>query len=190
MATTEHKEHREKLTAEGRGGTRMPYFQNGEAQSRLLAELESWKGTRFWPRAGSRAKRGVGADCVSFVERVLVSCGAIAPIAWPKYVISNGGLEMFDLLVETLAGIRNLEIIWRWHNAGRPELIAGDFFLVSYGPNQHHLAMYAGDQTLWHCTHELRGVGTGNINDPLVKEHTKAIYRVYERAGETPAVPV
>lgn len=164
---------------------RRGFFGTEERQRALLAELESWKGTRFWPRAGGRAKKGVGADCVSFVQNVLVNTGAIQAIGWPKYVISNGGWEMFDLLTETLAAIPTMEIVWRSfpdgeHNAARPELIPGDVFLVSQGANRHHLGIFGGDQTLWHCTWELRGVGTGNIHDPLVKDHTKAIYRVMD----------
>jgi hypothetical protein len=155
-----------------------PFFAYPYKHRALREELESWKGTRFWPACGSRAKKGVGADCVSFAERVLVNLGAIQPIKWPPYVIAGGGLKMFDTLVDAIATVPNIQRVWI--SGELPLLLPGDIFLRSVGDDYHHLAIYAGDKTLWHCRPK-RGVCTANVDDTHARKDLKAIYRVYEQ---------
>lgn len=153
-----------------------PFF--ATRQQALLAEIAGWEGTRFWPGCGAKAKKGVGADCVSFVERVLVNTGAIQPVDWPRYVAVGGGERSLVLIVRTIDQIPNVRKIWK-PGAEWPELLPGDFLLRSYGDDHYHLALYGGDQTLWNMRVR-RGVCRANLHDKFALKKVRAIYRVYE----------
>jgi cell wall-associated NlpC family hydrolase len=154
------------------------YFDNPQRQAALLAELESWRGTRFWEQTSGRARKGVCADCVSFCERVYVALGAMEPIRWPRYVTHHGGAAMLTLVLESVAKIPRLAVIWT------PEtgielanvLMPGDLVVASSGRALHHMAIYSGGNTLWHCVAG-EGVCQGNIHDPIIRKHTRAVYR-------------
>lgn len=156
-----------------------PYFQGREQL--LLAELREWKGTRFWARAGARAEKGIGADCVSFVERVLVNTGAIQPIRWPEYVISGGGERMRELVFQVMNVIPEMQTVWKSEGEFelRSRVMPGDILFRSIRNDHHHLAIYAGNNTLWHCVRR-GGVGTANLHDAFAIQDLQAIYRVYE----------
>lgn len=143
---------------------------------RLVEELVSWRGTRFFPQSAPAVK-GVRADCVSFVEAVLVNVGAIPPIKWPEYVTRSGGEPMRDLLLKTMDGIPNLVCIASAKNPHVP-IMFGDVIVVSSGKALHHLAIYGGGNTIWHATGDGGGVCTGNIEDPSITKHMIAVYRV------------
>ena len=135
-----------------------------------MLELKSWVGTRFVDRAAPAIK-GVRCDCVSFVERVLVNLKAIDPIKWPHYVTRNGGEPMKDLLLTTLDQIPKLTRV-----ISGPEAI-GDLLVYSSGKAMHHLAIFAGDNTIWHALSDAGGVCTGNIKDPVLADRLIAVYR-------------
>ncbi len=152
------------------------YFDNPQRQAALLSELQSWRGTRFWEQASGRARKGVCADCVSFCERVYVALGAMEPIQWPRYVTHHGGAAMFDLVLESLAKVPRLAVVWEPSAGGEPALMVGDLIVASSGKALHHLAIYSGDNTLGHCVAG-EGVSTGNIHDPIIRKHTQRVCR-------------
>jgi hypothetical protein len=160
-----------------------PYFARAENSLALSAELLSWKDTRFWPRSGGRARKGVGADCVSFVEAVLVNVGAITPVKWPVYVIRGGGIDMRNLAINVLDSISEMGKIW-WLETQtdwqKVSLLAGDVLVRSVKNDSHHMAIYAGDKTLWHAQPAF-GVTTGSVGDTFAIQDMQAIYRVYDR---------
>ncbi len=155
------------------------FFDNPQRQAALQAELKSWRGTRFWEHATGRARKGVCADCVSFCERVYVALGAMEPIQWPHYVTHHGGAAMFDLVLESLAKIPRLAVVWTPSGDGEPALVVGDLIVASSGKALHHLAIYSGGNTLWHCVAG-EGVSQGNIHDPIIRKHVRAVYRFRE----------
>ena len=160
------------------------FFDSPERVAALRAELESWKGTRFWREAGANAKKGVGADCVSFVEKVLENLGAIQPINWPKYVVFGGGDAMASLMTQTLDSIPELVKVW-------PDAVADPIVITIPGDiwfrtveikdetDFHHLAIYVGDNTLVQMRE--RGVATANVHDRFAIKKLQAIYRAYEQ---------
>lgn len=147
------------------------FFESPSRQAALFAELKTWQGTRYFHRAAPAIK-GVRADCVSFVERVMVNLGAFKPIHWPSYVTQYGGEPMLDLLLKTLGTIPELERLDK-----SAELKPGDLVVCSSGKAMHHLAIYAGLNTLWHSL-EKQGVCQGNVRDPLFANHHVATFRV------------
>lgn len=150
------------------------FFSTRPRVAALIRELESWRGTRFFRRAAPAIK-GVRADCVSFAEAVMVNLGAIKPIDWPAYVTHYGGEPMLALLLKTLDAIPQLKQL-----APSTLAIPGDLLACSAGKNLHHLAIYAGMNTLWHAMEKEGGISTANIHDPLFRKHLVAIYRAYE----------
>jgi len=165
-----------------------PFFGGAERREALIAELRSWTGTRFRRESGGRAKKGVYADCVSFVEAVLVNLGAIHPVAWPPYLNCGGGAAMRELLLKTMDDIPEMGRIW-WRECGTPyrelaaqnKLIPGDVFFRSIGDDCHHLGIYGGDLTLWNCRAR-QGVGTASVMDTYGLQDLQVIYRVFEKA--------
>ena len=150
-----------------------PFFGWPTRQRALLLELETWKGTRFFRRSAPAVK-GVRADCVSFVEAVLVNLGAISPIAWPDYVTHYGGEAMLELMIKTLDAIPELK-------AATPDkLLPGDLLACSAGKNLHHLALFSGGNVIWHAWEQGGGVCTANSHDPLFRKNLVAVYRAYE----------
>lgn len=161
------------------------YFFDSEArQNALRYELAGWRGTRFKRGAGNNAKRGVCADCVSFVESALVAVKAIQPITWPKYVVSGAGDAMQALITQTLAEIPELERIATLLPGDTcPELLVGDIALCVSEKGMPHLAIYAGDNNLWHCTERM---GAAPVNLHPAKKFFRAVYRVkyHKPAGD------
>jgi hypothetical protein len=155
-----------------------PFFGSHERRAALLANLKAWKGTPFWGGCGHKAKCGIGADCVSFVESVLVELTAIEPILWPKYVVQGGGLTMFELIVESIEKIPNVRPIWM-PGQELPIMLEGDFFLRSLGVDFHHMGIFAGSNTVWH-SRPGKGVCTANWHDRFALKDLKRIYRTYE----------
>lgn len=163
----------------------IPYFGSAERQLELLLEIESWEGTRFWRGAGEQAKKGVGADCVSFAEKVLINVGAIQPIKWPKYVIYGGGDDMADLMTKTLDSIPELVKVWEPGTVVDPIAITvvGDVWFRSVDVRDqvdyHHLAIFTGDNTLVQMRE--RGLARANVHDRYAIKRLQAIYRAYEQ---------
>lgn len=151
----------------------MSYFDDDGNFARLLAELQRWRGTPFIECTG---RAGQGADCVRFVEGVLVNIAAIDPVPFPAYTVRGGGERMLEIFLATMDAIPRMESVWRSDGPRpRPPVKRGDVFLVSSGKALHHLAIVAEPPVLWHC---LNGVGEGNIFDSTVEKHLRAIYRV------------
>ncbi len=159
-----------------------PFFAAPETQEALRSELRSWQGTRFWSKSAGKAKKGVGADCVSFVEAVLVNMGAIKPIEWPQYLIRGGGPAMRDLMLQVLDDIPEIGRIW-WPETGvnwqTVELLPGDVLVRSVRDDAHHMAIYQGDKTVWHALARY-GVCTNSVSDTYAIQDMQAIYRVFK----------
>lgn len=155
------------------------FFDSAARRNRLLTELAAWENTRFVPGAGENAKPGVAGDCVSAVEKTLVRMGAIPPIAWPKYVIRHGGEEMLILLVQQLARVPGLKrIATLLPGDALPPLMVGDVLLCSSGRAHHHLALYIGDNNVWHFTITAGGPSRTNLHDVSFTRLIRAVYRV------------
>ena len=188
-----------------------PFFNSPERIAALIQEIGEWHGTKFWAGAGRKAKKGVGADCVSFVEKVLVNIGAIKPIEWPPYVIMGAGTSMLDLMLSTLETLPEFRRIWTPPQPGAEstdpdlnvaislahlELTTGDGLkpgdviartieLRGGDFDYHHLAIFIGDNTLMHMRQE-RGLSEANIYDRHAVKQLRAVYRIYdvtEQAG-------
>ena len=140
----------------------------------LIGEVQSWAGTRFSARVGGRAVKGVKADCVTFVEAVLVNLGAISPLVFPPYVPFTGGPDMFSLMVGVVESVPTLEKLTEEKNPA--SLIPGDVLLCSTGTAGHHLALFVGDATVWHCI-DRYGVTETSVNDPIVWSRVRSIHR-------------
>lgn len=162
------------------------FFRLAARREALLSEVNEWKGTPFRRDSAGDARKGVGADCVSFVEKSLVSVGAIQPITWPKYVCFGGGDAMLVLLLYTLRAIPGFKEIWKSEPGGPyPELLVGDIFVRSIvNPrtaiiDYHHLALFIGNNTLVHMR-QRKGLSRANIYDARALKKLQAIFRVYE----------
>jgi len=154
------------------------YFADDGNWARLLKEVEGWRGTPFWEAIGARARKGVAADCVSYVGACMIGAGAIGGIPWPaSYVTHGGGEAMLRTLLLAMDGIEGLPEIWhRLDTVPRPPVERGDILVVSSGKALHHLAIYMGGNRVTHCLAKY-GVTEGNLFDPLIAKHMVAIYR-------------
>lgn len=148
------------------------FFEQPENAKKFRIELLSWVGTRFF-RNAAPAKKGVRADCVSFVEALLVNVGAIKPIKWPAYVTHSGGEAMLELLLKRLRSMPQFAEL-----PLNATMIIGDVLVYSSGRAHHHLAFFYGDNTIWHATEDGGGVCSGNVNDPVLSKRLVAIFRV------------
>lgn len=166
-----------------------PWFNSPERIEALHNEIGQWHGTKFWAGAGRKAKKGVGADCVSFVEKVLVNTGAIKPIEWPPYTVMGAGSSMLDLTMATMAKLPEFRLIWtppavETSDLSKVDLMPGDVILrtveIKGGEfDYHHLAIFVGDNTLMHMRQE-RGLSEANIHDRHAVKQLRAVYRVYD----------
>jgi hypothetical protein len=163
-----------------------PFFLSNDRQAQLFEEIDGWRETRFWRGAGRKAKKGVGADCVSFVEKVLVNLGAIKPIEWPDYVVYGGGEAMLSLLVKHLDSIPEFTKVWKPDDVADPAeiTIVGDIWLRSVRvaeseTDYHHLSIFVGGNTVVHMRE--RGLSRANTRDRFAVKQLQAIYRVYEQ---------
>lgn len=160
---------------------RVPFFRNPHHVQALLEEIESWHGTRFWAQAGARAKKGIGADCVSWAEKVMVNIHALKPIEWPEYVVTGGGEIMLGLLLNSMDQVPELGRVYTFGDSQYPPLIVGDIFVRSVEAREdehHHVAIYEGHNTLRHMRR--RGLSRANIFDTYSLRKVQAIFRVYE----------
>lgn len=173
-----------------------PYYFDEDRIAALLDEIDGWRGTRYWRQAGAQAAKGVGADCVSFVEKVLVNTGAIKAINWPPYVVFGGGQAMLDLIIKSMDAIPELVKVWKAEDVADPReiTIPGDIWVrtvnIDFGGEQtdyHHLSIYVGDNTLIHMRE--RGLVRGNIHDRFALRKLQAIYRAYELQPNSEAGP-
>lgn len=157
-----------------------PWFRTPARRDALLAELDGWAGTKFFPGTG-RATKGVVADCVSFARGVYCNLGAMEHVDFPEgYKAFHGGIPMLRVLVDTIDSIPNLLCVW---NSGvevdPPDLAPGDLLVGSSGRAHHHVAIYAGGRVLWHCIQHV-GVTQGNSRDPMFAKHLIRVYRFME----------
>lgn len=163
-----------------------PFFSTEERRAALIAEIESWRGTRYVRSVGVNAKKGVAADCVSFVAGVMVNTGAIKQFVWPNYVTFGAGKVMLDLLKASLAQIPGLQMIWSSED-GTPvgqydhgnDLMPGDVIVRTVKGDQHHIGIFVGDKTVWNMM-KRGGLITANVEDPMVSNHIESIWRAME----------
>lgn len=163
-------------------GPVVPFFRTPIREAHLRREISEWKTTRFWRGAAGRARKGVGADCVSFVEKTMVNMGAMKPIVWPRYITWGAGDVMMELLLKTLDAIPEFRRAWS-PGQEMPPLMVGDVIVrnvpLKDGSNDyHHLAIFLGDNTLVHMRR--RGLNYANIKDRHAIKLLQAIYRIYE----------
>ncbi len=151
------------------------YFTTEARQLVLQSILERWHGTPFWDRTAGDASRGVKADCVSFIERVLVESGAIKPVMFPSYVTHNGTSVMLQLIMNTLSALPHSEQIWK-PGDGLKQSLPGDVMVFSNGIARHHLAIMGMNLELWHCI-ERYGVCSTTLGEPKLMAALKAVYR-------------
>lgn len=149
----------------------MNYYEDEINFRRLTRELESWRGTKYSHTGVCR--KGVGTDCVRFVEAILVATGAIQPIEWPKYVTKNGGPGMLSLVLQTMNEIANLDRVWTAGESAIPEPRRGWILVISSGKAHHHLSIVGNPPQVWHC---LEGVEEANYFDSSIRHHLYAIY--------------
>lgn len=155
------------------------FFDSDENWQRLVAEVKGWEGTPFFEAAGAWSKKGVAADCVSFVERAMANVGAISPVRWPeRYVTFGGGKEMLDKFLAIMDGIEELESVCY----PIEDLKRGDLILCSSGLALHHLAIYMGDNVVVHCLNNGRGVQEGNVTDTVIAKNILRVYRARHAA--------
>src|SRR3954462_6142860 len=126
------------------------FFDEDANFARLLAELETWKGTPF---VHNCAIKGSGVDCVRFAEQVLINVGAISPAVFPtRYVYRGGGPEMREIMETAIATVPQLDRVWRIENGTAPaEIKRGDMLMFSTGNAIHHLGIVGELPQLWHC---------------------------------------
>lgn len=163
-------------------GPLVPFFRVPERRALLALEISEWNTTRFWRGAAGRARKGVGADCVSFVEKVMVNVGAMKPIVWPHYVTWGGGDAMMELMINALNSVPEFQCVWK-PGLSMPALLPGDIIVRNYplksgSSDYHHLAIFLGDNTLVHM--RTRGLNEANIKDRYAIRQLQAIYRIYE----------
>jgi hypothetical protein len=161
-----------------------PFFNSIERQRELIREARSWNATPYRPQSGGLAKKNVQADCVSYVEGVLVNVGAIRRVKWPQYVAHGGGYAMLLLLMESIKAVPGMIQIWSGDVGGPyPPLMVGDIFVRSVKLRRHqfdfhHLAIFIGDNTLLNMR-ESRGLQEANIFDRRSLRQLQGIFRVY-----------
>lgn len=158
---------------------RFCWFNSCKRREALKAELAGWEGTRFKRCAGANAVRGVAADCVSGVERVLVNIGAIEPVKWPSYVVRGEGNEMTAVLVGVLATVVGLQrMATLLPGDALPDIMMGDLLLCVSSAGNPHLALFEGDNTIWHVVEKRNGVHHANVFSPIIMQSIRAVYRI------------
>lgn len=167
------------------------FYDNPATVERFAKELDTWRGTPFLDQ---HAIKGVGADCVRWVEAVNVNMGACPPIQFPVYA-TFGDAAILAQLTDMLRRVPNLQQVYG--NASAPGttpetsvLIAGDILCFSTGKALHHLAMIGPKPPeLWHSIKAggsmkdgkfvASGVQRGSFDDPVCKGNLRSIYRFY-----------
>lgn len=150
------------------------FFDDDQNFARLLAELESWKGTPF---VHNSCIKGGGVDCVHFPNQVFVNIGAITSAKFPeRYVYRGGGIEMREIMEAAIATVPQFDLVFHAERLPVvPDIRRGDMLMISTGKAMHHLSVVGQPPQLWHC---LDKVALGNIADPEVRRRLWAIYRV------------
>jgi cell wall-associated NlpC family hydrolase len=146
-----------------------PFFTTPQKIQKLLDVLQSWKGTPFMDHV---ARKGVGADCVQFVLAVLIECGQMPKIEWPRYTIRHGGQKMADAWIEWVnkrsAGIE----------VSVDSLQAGDVILFSNLKIGNHVAIISQQPYFWHAL-----IRYGVIENTLKDEtYRRAVHKVWRPA--------
>jgi cell wall-associated NlpC family hydrolase len=119
------------------------YFEDPSKQEELYQELESWIGTPFKHRMGTK---GLGCDCFVFWMKVMEAVGVLVPgmTRLPKYDVNwclHRGEEI--LLDRVRSHPAAVEI-------GLDEPMDGDIYLYQFGRVCGHSAIYCRGQ-LYHA---------------------------------------
>lgn len=156
------------------------FFDRTENQKKLLDEIKKWKGTNFQYNCGGEATPGLTADCVSFPLGVFRNLKLIPEsFISPQYFSVHGGRAEYTKLIECLAQLPNLELVWE----KRPDkrfsqtlLCIGDVIVCSSGTQVHHVLIYTGKGCAWHCWPKI-GVSRVPIVTCQIFKHAQRIYR-------------
>lgn len=153
------------------------FFDSVLKRARLWTELAEWRGTKFCEH---QCVKGVAADCVRFAVAVLVNVGATRDPVWPDYICAAGGKPMGDRLHAGLLSLHNGVLIYNRHapcvSFLEFPLMPGDLLECSENDRGHHLAIFAGDKTIWHCRYRA-GVTQQSGSDPATMRGLRAIVR-------------
>ena len=119
-------------------------------EKELLAEIESWQGTKW---IHGQSLKGVGTDCVRFV----CSIGKFAGWVEPDYKVPvynqdwalHNNVSMLEIEIKKFAVVVD------------PPYQVGDIFLFVYGRCTSHAGIYVGDDKMVHSY-----MGQGVIKSP------------------------
>ena len=108
------------------------FFEPIERQQKLRQILQSWLGTPYRHWAGIK---GLGADCIHFVARVLEEMG-LGPFSIPRYPKDWHLNRSDELLLEGI--LRHLRV----EDVGFESPENGDIILFRFGKAASHSAIY------------------------------------------------
>lgn len=145
------------------------FFEDEEKVAELGRRLEEWRGTPYRHHCGVK---GLGADCIHFVCRVLEEMGIIK---WRKNLVPDYPRDWHlhntrELLMENL--IKEVP----GEKVGLDDLRDGDIILSHYGQAASHAGIYYQGY-VWQA---LDGVGVIkiHISDRAAKRQMKYAYRI------------
>jgi cell wall-associated NlpC family hydrolase len=146
------------------------YFDDAEKVAELGRILETWLGT---PHRHHCGVKGLGADCIHFVGRVLEETGVgkwrknLVPDYPRDWHLHNTRELLMERLIKEVPGeMVNLD-----------DLKDGDIILSHYGQASSHAAIYYQDY-VWQVLDNI-GVVKINISDRWARRHMKYAYRIF-----------
>jgi cell wall-associated NlpC family hydrolase len=147
----------------------MNYFDDLEKQQELQRILDAWIGTPFRHHCGVK---GLGADCIHFVARVLEEIGILK---WRKGLIPDYPRDWHmhntrELLLERL--VKELNVV----EADLNSPMNGDILLSHYGQAASHAGIYFDGRVY----QSVKNVGVCKIHfsDATFRKQMKYAFRV------------
>lgn len=150
----------------------MNYFDDIEKQRQLKIILDSWIGPPPTPYRHHCGVKGLGADCIHFVGRVLEEMGILK---WRKGLIPDYPRDWHmhntrELLLERL--VKELNVV----PADLNSPMNGDILLSHYGQAASHAGIYFDE----HVYQAVDGIGvcTIHFSDTKFRQQMKFAFRV------------
>ena len=145
-----------------------PFFNNEEAQHRLLGEAASWLDTPFMPNGMIKQ---AGVSCQKLVGAIYAACGLTlpeipdAPMDWSR---AHGD----SLIVQFMSTLPNFVTV-------EAPAIPGDLLGIRIGGCVHHcgLVVDAGGSFI-HCLRD-RGTEISNVHDASYLQRIEKIWRPF-----------
>ena len=151
------------------------FFEDEEKGAELGQRLAEWLDTPYRHHCGVK---GMGADCIHFVGRVLEEMGILM---WRKNLVPDYPRDWHlhntrELLMENLIKEVPGKMV------GLDNLMDGDIILGHYGQAASHAAIYYKGYA-WQA---LDGVGVVKINiaDRAARRQMKYAYRIFKKAED------